>query len=592
MRFPRLVRRLGATLLLLASACSAPSADPGDSTSAVSGDKSVKPYGLQADETPGTTYTLTAEGQRIPIAQFGASFQDVDYARFEMNGRVTLNVKASAPITNFQVIPAAAATATIDARDRSILHLTLAGPANLAIALNFQKRLFLFGYGPEANVPVAGAPNVISATDDAVAADPIGGELATQKLQGAIDTLSAQGGGTLVLPAGIYLSGTLTLKDHVTLYLDPDAVLKGSSNPADYPKDPGFHEQGSDSTLSDDARFVGQFMTFSRLLLVEGQDVHIRGRGRIDGNGRVLRNLRPNAVPNIVRVRSSDTVTIEDVLLRDSAAWTLHLLKSTNVTITNVKVINDRSIISTDGIDVDSSQHVAIKNAFVYSNDDGVCLKASNNTNLLGPVSDVTVTGSLVSSRSGAGLKLGTESNADMSSVVFDDADVYDSDRAMSLVVRDGHDMSDVTFKNIRVRSGVTHLVEQVIGIRATPDNPHPTCADPNQCGTIKNLTFQSITAPAGEFKRPASNWTWYMQFRPDNPQQGDPSAKAFQGALKGQRGSGKSPDSNALTGLALIDVDIANVPLKGNGAKQEAEQVANLSIDDESVDLDSRCFE
>ena len=52
-----------------------------------------------------------------------------------------------------------------------------------------------------------------------------GETLNTDALQRAIDQLSASGGGTLVFPAGTYLTGTLRLKDNITLHLEPGAVL-------------------------------------------------------------------------------------------------------------------------------------------------------------------------------------------------------------------------------------------------------------------------------------------------------------------------------------------------------------------------------
>ena len=58
--------------------------------------------------------------------------------------------------------------------------------------------------------------------------------LNTIAIQRAIDARSAQGGGTLTFPAGRYLTGTVELKDNVTLQLEESAVLLGSANAADY----------------------------------------------------------------------------------------------------------------------------------------------------------------------------------------------------------------------------------------------------------------------------------------------------------------------------------------------------------------------
>src|SRR4051812_21986881 len=61
-----------------------------------------------------------------------------------------------------------------------------------------------------------------------------GTTLNTAAIQRAIDTCSARGGGTLSFPSGRYLTGTIQLKDGVTLYLTEQAVIAGSPNAADY----------------------------------------------------------------------------------------------------------------------------------------------------------------------------------------------------------------------------------------------------------------------------------------------------------------------------------------------------------------------
>ena len=59
--------------------------------------------------------------------------------------------------------------------------------------------------------------------------------LDTAALQAAIDTCHEQGGGTVWIPAGQYLTGTLFFRDNITLHLDAGATLLASQDPADYP---------------------------------------------------------------------------------------------------------------------------------------------------------------------------------------------------------------------------------------------------------------------------------------------------------------------------------------------------------------------
>src|SRR4051794_14202462 len=70
-------------------------------------------------------------------------------------------------------------------------------------------------------------------TDFGAKAD--GSTLNSAAIQKAIDAASAAGGGTVVIPAGTFLSGAVFLKPHVNLHLEKGAVLKGSEKVADYP---------------------------------------------------------------------------------------------------------------------------------------------------------------------------------------------------------------------------------------------------------------------------------------------------------------------------------------------------------------------
>ena len=67
---------------------------------------------------------------------------------------------------------------------------------------------------------------------------PDGFTLNTVSIQAAIDFVSAHGGGRVVLDKGDYVSGSIYLKNDVTLWIDEDSALLGSLNPFDYIKDP------------------------------------------------------------------------------------------------------------------------------------------------------------------------------------------------------------------------------------------------------------------------------------------------------------------------------------------------------------------
>src|SRR5512142_2406741 len=100
-----------------------------------------------------------------------------------------------------------------------------------------------------------------------------GRALDTRALQSAIDACAEQGGGTVYVPAGCYLTGSLFLRSNITFYVEAGALLLGSEDPADYP--PVVR------------RWEGSVRTV-HAPLIGGQDLHdiaVTGRGTIDGRG-------------------------------------------------------------------------------------------------------------------------------------------------------------------------------------------------------------------------------------------------------------------------------------------------------------------
>ena len=98
-------------------------------------------------------------------------------------------------------------------------------------------------------------------------------QIQTAQLQRVIDLAEAEGGGTIVLPKGTYLSGALFFKPGTSLEIQDGAVLKGSDNIADYPLMP--------------SRMEGRSIYYHPALVnayhVDGFE--IKGPGTINGNG-------------------------------------------------------------------------------------------------------------------------------------------------------------------------------------------------------------------------------------------------------------------------------------------------------------------
>jgi polygalacturonase len=212
---------------------------------------------------------------------------------------------------------------------------------------------------------------------------PGGETLNTIAIQQAIEAAAADGGGTVVVPAGVFRSGSIFLKQGVALHLAEGAVLKGSENIEDYPK------------LN--TRIEGHFEPW-RLALVNAQNltgVRISGPGKLDGSGPIFwrafwqrRRENPRCTnleverPRLMFIDRCTDVRIENTALEDSGFWNLHLYRCRDVLIENVRITIPSSTPelrgpSTDGIDIDSSQNVTVRKCYISTHDDNIALKGS-----------------------------------------------------------------------------------------------------------------------------------------------------------------------------------------------------------------------
>ena len=208
-------------------------------------------------------------------------------------------------------------------------------------------------------------------------------KLNTDAIQAAIDAAAAKGGGTVVIPAGVFRSGSVFLKQGVALHLAEGAVLKGSENIADYPKRM--------------TRIEGHFEPW-RMALVNAEGltgVRLSGPGKLDGSGPVFwrafwqrRKENPKCTnleverPRLVFIDRCSDVRITNMALEDSGFWNLHLYRCRDVLVEGVRITIPSSTPdlrgpSTDGIDIDSSQDVTVRKCYISTHDDNIALKGS-----------------------------------------------------------------------------------------------------------------------------------------------------------------------------------------------------------------------
>lgn len=106
-----------------------------------------------------------------------------------------------------------------------------------------------------------------------------GKALDTSAISQAVRACARSGGGTVVLPAGQYVTGTFELLANVTLHLESGAVLKGSTNLADYGLKARYGLKGTRSGQS------GEGLRAGLIVANQAEDIAITGPGMIDGRG-------------------------------------------------------------------------------------------------------------------------------------------------------------------------------------------------------------------------------------------------------------------------------------------------------------------
>lgn len=324
-------------------------------------------------------------------------------------------------------------------------------------------------------------------------------------IQQAIDECSANGGGTVLLPANhTFMSGPLCLKSNVDLHLEATAVLL--ANP-----DEGIYK------LSAFGENRGEGMMW---IYANGADnISITGKGTIHGNGIAFMGkelddsyeLKPVTTfdprPHVLTLTDVKNLTIRDITIRDGAYWTVHLIGCDGAVIDGISLLNNLKIRNGDGIDLDHSRNVRISNCHITSGDDCICLKNRREFEQYGPCHDITVTNCVMTSRSCA-IKIGSENMDSIYNVVFDNCVITRSNRGLGIQNRDEGTVTDVMFSNIimdcQLWSDVWWGKAEPIYVTSYPraNGNHkdanwrfPKGETVGRCGEVSRIYFNNIVA-------------------------------------------------------------------------------------------------
>lgn len=249
-----------------------------------------------------------------------------------------------------------------------------------------------------------------------------GKTLNTVAINNAIEKQAANGGGTVCIPSGSWVTGPIVLKSKINLYLEKGALVIFTSDFSQYPLVQSSFE-GVDA-----ARCMSP-------ITAEGlENVAITGQGILNGNGFYWRPLKKEKLnetdwkkhlekytgaltddkktwypsqaavkasmeknigklgdgkslkdfeeikdflrPNMVRIANSKNILIEGVTFENSPAWTTHILMSEHITVRGLKVKNPWYGTNTDAIDLESCKNILMEDCVFDTGDDGITIKS------------------------------------------------------------------------------------------------------------------------------------------------------------------------------------------------------------------------
>lgn len=346
------------------------------------------------------------------------------------------------------------------------------------------------------------------------------GKLSTVAIQKAVDQCTRSGGGRVVVPAGIFITGTVFLKSNVNLYLENGAVLQGSKNLDDYSRQgrsPGmvYCEDAVNVGISGHGTIDGSGDTFYDFKKSHVYDEFEKDRTRQKENympegtfftdGPMKRTRAPGMT--IVFFHCTN-VSVTGITIKDTPIWATRFGFCDGVLIDGITIRNNVLVPNSDGIHCTVSRNIRISNCNISGGDDAIVLTGfpkdeetpgynSNeqdqyqygNKSLYGE--NMTVTNCVLKSSS-AGIRIGYGQHP-IRRCVFSNIVIHDSHRGIGIFAHDASNIEDLTFSDITIE---TRLLNGQWWGHGEPIHLSSISRFEGQpSGKIKNVQFNNINA-------------------------------------------------------------------------------------------------
>jgi len=328
----------------------------------------------------------------------------------------------------------------------------------------------------------------------------------------AINRCNADGGGRVVVPAGIFLcNGALHLKSKVHLYLAPGAKIKFSGNPAHF----------LPVVLT---RWEGiELYNYSPMIYAyQATNIAITGQGVIDGNARLvfvkwktrqqadqtrLRQMGDDRVPvnervfgeghwlrpSMIQPFGCKNVLIQGITIRDSPFWVIHPLYCINVTVRKVSVESWNA--NNDGCDPDASVNVLIENCVFNTGDDAVAIKSGRDQDgwRVGQATENVIVRDCELNSKTNGLCIGSEMSGGVRNVFMENCRVREAANTVyfkSNLDRGGI-IENVWVRSVTVERAKTAFIRFETNYKGHRGNHFPP--------TFRNFNLENITCETAE---------------------------------------------------------------------------------------------
>jgi polygalacturonase len=318
----------------------------------------------------------------------------------------------------------------------------------------------------------------------------------------AIDACAQAGGGTVSVPAGIYLSGSIHLKSNINLHLDAGATILGAQpemnayDPAEPFPFPQYQDGGH---------------TYFHNSLIWGENlnnVSITGRGMINGGGLTKKDKEKSGVvlggaietgDKAIALKLCRNVLIKDITIFHGGHFAIIVTGCDLVTLDNLTIDTNR-----DGIDIDCCTNTVVSNCRVNTpGDDAICLKSSYALNRPVITENVFITncevtgykeGTLIDGKripakapwSNGRIKFGTESNGGFRNCIVSNC-LFRNSNGLALEMVDGGVMENIIVNNL-VMEDINHYP-----IYITLGNRNRGPKETTKTGRVRNIMISNV---------------------------------------------------------------------------------------------------